>query len=177
MTEVRPQWPGWLVQSSPCPAAVWKPSRLSCHGYGRRAVEVLLPRRSGVRRPSLDGVGRAGNCVRGPEGSDESELASEALRGQASRNETELASEALRCRASRNLRPRPWGVGRVGTCVRGPEGSGELELASEALMIVVSMFLCVFSLLWFGYPLLWYPTHHLTGKPSLVDRRYRLLAH
>jgi hypothetical protein len=55
------------------------------------AVEVLLPRRSGVRRPSLDGVGRAGNCVRGPGGSGESELTSEALRG----------------RASRNLRPRP----------------------------------------------------------------------
>ena len=57
-----------------------------------------------VRRPSLDGVGRVGLCVRGPEGSGES-----------------------------NLRPGPWGVGRVGTCVRGPEGSGESELASEAL--------------------------------------------
>ena len=37
--------------------------------------EVLLPRWSGVRRPSLDGVGRVGTCVRGPEGSGESELA------------------------------------------------------------------------------------------------------
>ena len=46
--------------------------------------------------------------------------------------ESELASEALRGRASRNLCPRPRGVGRVGTCVRGPEGSGESELAPEA---------------------------------------------
>ena len=68
--------------------------------------EVLLTRWSGVRRPG----------VRGPEGSGEPELASEAPRG----------------RASRNWRPRPRGVGRVGTCVRGSEGSGESELASEA---------------------------------------------
>ena len=51
--------------------------------------------------------------------------------------------EPGRGRASRNLRPRPWGVGRVGTCVRGPERSGESELASEALRVVVSMFFCV----------------------------------
>ena len=48
--------------------------------------EVLLLRWSGVRRPSLDGVGRNGACVRDPERSGESELASEALRGRASRN-------------------------------------------------------------------------------------------
>jgi len=66
------------------------------------------PRRGRVSRrlrPRPWGIGRVGTCVRGPEGSGESELASEALRG----------------RASRNLRLRPWGVGRVGTCVRGPE--------------------------------------------------------
>ena len=89
--EVRLQCSGWLEQSSPCPAAVWESSRLSCRGYGRRAVEVLLPRWTGVRRPSPDGVGRVGTYVRGPDGSGESELASEALRG----------------RVSRNLRPRP----------------------------------------------------------------------
>jgi len=90
-----------------------------------------LTRWSGARCPSLDGTGRVGTGVRGPVGSGESELASEALRG----------------RTSRNLRPRPWGVGRVGTCVRGPEGSAESELASEALMIVISMFLRVFVIL------------------------------
>ena len=44
------------------------------------------------------------------------------------------ASEARRDRARRNFRPRPGGVGRVGTCVRDPDGSGESGLASEALM-------------------------------------------
>ena len=67
--------------------------------------EILLTRWSGVRRPSLDGIGRVGTGVRGPEGSGESELASEALGG----------------RASRILRPRPWGSGESN------------ELASEAL--------------------------------------------
>ena len=41
--------------------------------------EVLLPRWSGVRRPSLDGVGQNGACVRGPGGSGESEVMPEAL--------------------------------------------------------------------------------------------------
>jgi hypothetical protein len=48
--------------------------------------EVLLTRWSGVWRLSLDGIGRVGTGVRGPVGSGESELASEALRGRASRN-------------------------------------------------------------------------------------------
>jgi len=41
--------------------------------------------------------------------------------------------EPRRDRARRNLRPKPRRVERVGTCIRGPEGSGESELASEAL--------------------------------------------
>ena len=55
--------------------------------------------------------------------------------------------------AQAEWRPSLDGVGRVGTCVRDPGGSGESELASEALRVVVSMFFfCVFHCSDLGIP-------------------------
>jgi len=36
------QWPGWLEQLLPCPAAVWGSHRMSCRDYGHRALEAWL---------------------------------------------------------------------------------------------------------------------------------------
>ena len=132
------QWPGWLKQSPPCPAAIWESLRLSRRGTGVVRWKPCPDRVKRRWRPSPGGVGRDRTYARGRGG------------------------------RARRLCPSPRGVGRGETCARGQGvgraaiwGRDRGDRYAGARVTVIadgSIRLLQFLLLWFGYP--FYGTQH-----------------